>query len=286
MPAQTTQKQFYFPDGCLVGYSPTRNGSYTDAGAILSSVVNTLEWTENKVETANAGDSDSQITKMKITGGFTLANLELDVIEGFGGGMFEKVATAASPLATIPDQDIAAGWTDNVIYPLIMETSGSDSTKLRMSTQPVLTTVTADPSGTPEVLVEDADYVIVEYPNARSGWGIQFISGNFGTASEGDLVTIDYGTNTPVAAETLYAGTTTQVLTPFALKFTHTDSNTLTRSVELFKVNSSSGSMNFDFKGANEEGLEQMEISYVAELDTTLTDGRQLIAWAIENGAA
>ena len=286
MPVQTNLKNFFYPDGAVVGIDSTGSGSFTDIGAINSSIVNTLEWDENQFETANAGTTDKQIRNMRVSGGFTLINLDLAKIAQLGGGALELVTTAASPIATIPNQTIASGWTDNVKYPLIALTSSSDSTPLKLSSQPVLTSVTADPSGTPEVLVEDADYVVMADASTTSGWSIQFISSAFGTASEGDEIEIVWGTNTPVGSETLHAGTSTQVLTAYAMQITHTDDNSKIRRVTLYSVDTSSGGFVFNFKGANEDGLEEMPITYNAKLDTTLTDGRQLLSFTVEAGAA
>jgi len=285
MPAQTTLTDYiFFPDGAQVAID-TGSG-FNDIGAISTAVQVALNYDVNEFETANAGKLQRQIRNMTMAGSFTLINLDIDRINELGGGMFSVVDTAASPVATIPDQDIAAGWVDENKYELIMYTSSTDSTKLRMSTQPVLTSVTADPSGSPEVLAEGTDYVICEDSDSSSGWSIQFISGNFDTASEGDLVTIVYDTNTPIASSTLYCGTSTQVLTAYAMRIRHTDSNSKVRELNLFSVNMDSGGFQFNYKGAQEDGVEEMPLAFTAQIDTSLTDGRQLFSWKVDAGAA
>lgn len=287
MPTQTSlTDHVYFPDGAQVSIDTAGLGSYTDLGAISSAVTATLNYDVNLFETANAGKLDRQIRNMTMAGGFTLINLNIANISSLGSGMFSTVTTAASPVTTIPNQDIAAGWVDENKYPLIMYTSSSDSTELKMSTQPVLTSVTADPAGTPEVLAEGTDYVICKDSDSISGWSIQFISGNFGTASEGDLVTIVYDTNTPVASTTLYCGSSTQILTAYAMRIKHTDSNSKVRQLDLYSVDMDSGGFQFNYKGANEDGVEEMPLAFTAKIDNTRTDGRQLFAWTIDTGAA
>jgi hypothetical protein len=71
----------------------------------------------------------------------------------------------------------------------------------------------------------------------------------------------------------------------YKMKFTHTDSASKTRVLELFSVESGSGAFQFNFKGAAEDGVEEMPLTYSAKIDTSLTDGRQLFAWSIDTGA-
>lgn len=287
MPVQTTNTSYvYFPDGCKVSLKASGESSYTDIGAINSAVTATLQWDENQVETANAGKLAKRIRNMRIEGGFTLINLDMANIVRFSGGLFASVPTAASANSAIPNQTIAASWEDNVVYELIMIASSSDSTKLKMSTKPTITSVTLDATS-PETLTENNDYVIVELPGSVSGWGIQFISANMSTGTPtANTVTIDYGTNTPVASTTLYAGSSTASLTAYAMLITHTDSAGKKRELELFSVDPNAGSMVFSYKGANEEGVEEMPLTFTAKLDTSLTDGRQLMAWTVDTGAA
>ena len=198
MPAQTTKTEYvYFPDGAVVSVKASGESVYTDIGALMEGVTNTLNWTENQVETGNAGNLQKQIREMIMEGAFTLINLNPENIVRLSGGLFTQVDTAASPTSTIPDQTIAASWADNTLYELTMETSSSDSTKLKTSSKPTITSVTLDPDGTPEVLVENTEYVIVADSNSYSGWAIQFISANMSTGSPTDYeIVIDYGTNT------------------------------------------------------------------------------------------
>lgn len=288
MPVQTTKTSYlYFPDGAAVSVQPGQTGAFFEVGATNSAVTATLNWVENQVETANAGKTDKQIKEMTVEGGFTLINLDPEGVEKMGAGIFERITTAASPLATIPDQVVSSGWADNTKYDLTMETSSSDTTLLKVTAQPTLTAVTLDLGGTPEVLAEDTEYVVVADSSSYSGWSIQFISGNMATGSPTTFdITIDYGSNTPVASTAIYVGTSTSVLTAYAMRITHTDTNSKIRQLDLYSVDPNSGGFNFSFKGANEDGLEEMPLTFTAKLDTSLTDGRQLMAWTTEEGAA
>ena len=286
MPVQTTQKNFLFPDGCQVLVKEYGAGSYTDIGAINSQVANSISFDENQIETANAGTTEKQINNMKVEGSFTLVNWDMSILEKLAGGLISRTATAASPTTDIPDQEIAAGWADNTLYDLVAYTSSSDSTELKLDTKPTLTSVTLDPDGTPEVLVEGTEYNIVANANSSSGWSIMFVSSAMATGSPTTYeIVVDYGSNTPRASETLNAGASTVILNPMAFRFKHTDENGKVRQLDLHSVDPNSGFMQFNFKGANEDGLEELPITYMAKLDSTLTSGQQLFSFLYETGA-
>jgi hypothetical protein len=284
MPGQTERKQnIYLPDGAKVSVKAAGDSVFYDVGAISSAVTSTLSWTENEVESANAGTVSAQIRKMIMEGGFTLINLDPVGIGKLGGGVFTVSTVAGTPTSSIDDQTISAGWADNTAYALKLIDSDAE---LRVSTQPVITSVTLDPSGTPEVLAEDTEYVITQ-SETGSGWNIQFISGNMSTGSPTTFdIEIVYGTNTPIASTVVSAGTSTLVLTSYELRIEHTDSAGLKRTLDLYAVNSQSGGFQFNYKGANEDGTEEMPISYKAQIDTSKTDGSQLFSYTVEEGAA
>lgn len=277
MPVQTTKKaNIYFPDGAVVSVKEEGGGSYVDVGAIGSAVTAVLNYDVNQVETANAGKLDRQIRNMTISGGFTLINLEQASLERMGGGMFEVVTTTTTPSTTVSDQVIATGWTDLGIYNLELLDS---SVSLRASAEPTLTSVTGSVDG---ALTVDDDYVISPDANSPSGYSIIMNLAGTNLTTTAQTVTIDYASVTPIADTKIYAGASTVTLDPYAMKFTHTDSDSNVRELELYAVNSDSGAFAFNFKGANEEGTETMEIAFTAELDTTLTSGRQLMVWSVD----
>ena len=282
-----------FPDGAMVAVKAAGESSYTDVGAINSAVTATLNWTENQIETANAGKTAKQIKEMQIEGGFTLINLEPASIERMGGGVFTKVDTPGTQVlaADIEDQIIPTNWDDNTKYELRMYDS-SAGVSMKMATKPVLTSVILDPDTAAEALAEigagaAGDYMIVADAGTYSGWSIIFNSVGMATLDpKTKTIEITYAANTPVASTTLYAGASTATLTAYAMQITHTDDNGKIRRLELFSVDANSGGFVFSFKGANEEGLEEMPLTFMAKLDTSLTSGRQLMAWTVETNAS
>lgn len=284
MPTQTTNTSYvYFPDGCKVEVSEDSGSTYTDLGAIQSAVTAQLTYDVNEIESANAGTLQRQIRNMKMTGGFTLINLNLDNVASLSGGMLTVSDTAASPLATIPDQVIASGATELQLINLTPETSSSDSTKIRFSTTPAITSVTGSTDG---ALVENDDFTIHPDSNSFSGYSISFNTAGTALTTMSQTFTIVYDTNTPIGSSTLRGGESTQVLTAYILRFTHTDEDSLDRTLTLYAVDIDSGGFQFNYKGANEDGTEEMPVTFTAKIDTSRTNGEQLFTWAIDAGAA
>lgn len=273
MPTQTTKTQnVYFPDGCLVEVDD--GTGYFDLGATNSAVTNSLEWTENRVSTANAGDLQIQVRQMTMSGSFTLINLDPEGVEKLGGGLFTLETTTGS---VTPEDQVQDDPQTGVLVDLVMLDSSGNN--LRTSSSPSLTSVTGASSG---ALSVGTDYEVIENSASVSGWSIFYESGSI-TGSED--VTIDYASNTVITQEIIYMGSSTELLTAYSMRLTHTDDNGKIRRLELFSVDTGSGGIQFNFKGANEDGVEEMPISYVAKIDNTLTDGRQLAAWTIDDGA-
>ena len=291
MPIQTAGRgSVYFPDGCQCSIK-VPGGSYVDLGAMLGDAKAALNWKENQLTTANFGKTAMQIKDMTIDGSFTLIDLDPAGVALMGGGLFSTATTAGTALTTIPNQVIAAGWADKTRYQLAPVTSSSDSTPVKFSTTPVITSVTLDAGGTPETLsawsaAASGDYTLVADPDSVSGYSIVFNSASMTAGSPTTkAITIVYGTNTPVARTTMYAGTSTKKLTAFSVKFEHTDSAGKVRGVEIFAANPKSGGFAFGFKGADSDGVEQMDITFTGVIETNLPDGRQLMSWYSDTGA-
>jgi len=273
MPTQTTVKSFIaIPDGCKVQVDD--GSGYADLGAVNSAVNNTLEYDVNKVDSANAGVVINSIRNMRVTGSFDLINLDPELVESLGGGIFERVATTG---AVDPEDQVQTAPQVATAYDLILLDSSSNN--LKPSSTVAITSVTGSVAG---ALVADTDYVVSVNANSVSGYSITYVSG---AISGSENVTIVYPSQTMTTSQVMYMGTSTTSLTTYAIKFTHTDDNALVRELELFSATTSSGGFMFNFKGANEDGIETMTVQYEATIDSTLTDGRQLAAWTYDTGA-
>jgi len=286
MPVQTNLKNLFFKDGTKVSVKAYGEVSYTDLGAIAQGTKCALNWDSSTYETGNAGKTEQKGRNFTIAGSFDLIHWDLNNLNRLGGNMFSLTTTLASATTSIPDQVIAANWNDNVKYELIMYTSSSDSTKLRTTTKPTLTSVTLDAAGTPETLTENNDYVVVADGGSYSGWSIQFISANMSTGTpKTKAITIVYGSNTPVAKTTINCGSSSVIFNAYQLKFEHTDSSMRTRTLELFSVDTNSGGFAIDYGGANEDGVESIPFSFTGKCNSALTDGAQLFSFSVDNGA-
>lgn len=283
MPAQTTKKtHIFFPDGCQVAVKRPGDGSYFDVGAINSAVNAVLNWDENEVETANAGKLAKQIRNMTIAADFTLINLDPDGVNRMSAGLITKedVAGASTPAE---DQVIPiGGWVDKGLVHLEPRDSAGNLLKPASGSLTV-TSVTGSTSGAG---VAGSDFNLVKDANSPSGWSIQLLTGGgktFDPATE--TVTVVYPSITPVASSVLSIGASTFVMTAFAVLFKHTDDNGKVRQLEMFAAEPNSGGFAFGFKGANEDGVEEMPLSLTGKIDTSRTSGKQLMAWTVESGA-
>jgi hypothetical protein len=288
MPTQTPGRgKTYFPDGAKVEVKRAQDVSYFDVGCILNTIQQTLNYDENVVQQANCEDSDTQIKNMTIAGGFTLTDLDLEGIERMGGGLFTRVVTPGVLITTLDNQTFAiASWTDmgrNSLIFLNNTPTPSENVVASPTTPPTLTSVTASTAG---VLAVDDDYFLIADTSAISGYSIQFNTAGTAGVTTAESIVIVYTDVLPIDNETLEAGSSSVILSSFSMRVTHTDTNGKIRRIEMFRVNMNSGGFQFNFKGANEEGLEEMPLTYTARTDGTLEDGKQLFVWTVEEGAA
>lgn len=286
MGVQTTETGYIkFKDGAKVEVKKS-GGSYVDIGALSSAISLSLEYTENVVESANAGTLLKQIKSMKANGSFNLININPTNIEAMGGGLFTQTNTAGSAiLAAAFTNQVFVGFTANTKIPLVaIETATGKG--IKFSAAPVITSVTGTGTGASGVLAVNNDYTVIVDQQSASGYSIVLNTSGTASVAVTETITIVYGNNTPVARTTLTAGTSTKVLTAYSIKFTHTDSASKIRSLEIFSANTNSGGFVFGFGGANEDGVEEMPITFTGSIDTSLTDGAQLLAYIEDVGAA
>jgi len=235
-----------------------------------------FNWEENEFESGNAGVVISQIRSMEMAVDFGLINFNPDDIERLGAGVFENVTTAGGSVTSIDDQVIASGAASDVTpYNLvIVETDGS---ALKVASSLVIASVTGASDG---ALSANDDYTIIDDSNSPSGKSIVFNIAGTTLTTMAQVITIAYTSVTPVASKTLYAGSSTQELSAYAIKFTHTDSNSdIDYELEVFAGTPNSGGLAFNFLGAASDGVDVLPVSITGKIDSGLTDGRQLFSW-------
>jgi len=288
MPAQTTLKTYVrIPDGCKVEIKASGDLVYTDLGVVMGAVDAVLNWTETRLEYANAVP-DIKRKDMVIEGGFELGNLNPDNIVKLSNGMITSTPVAGTEHAAIPAQTIAAGWDDKIRYPLIMEATATDDTLLRMATAPALASVKLDPDSSNETLTAwsasaSGDYTIVADTSSYSGWSIVFNSASMSTGTpKSKEIKITYAANTPLASSVLKCGISSMTATAYALRLSHTDDNSaVTDQLDLHSVFTQSGGLVFGFKPVTDTGIDTIPVKFKAEVDSTLTDMEQLFSYTV-----
>jgi len=277
MPIQTTKKNVRIADGCRISVKKSADADFLDLGVVQGDYVAVLQYDEENIEFANATPLKRK-SNMRIEGSFTMGNLEGECIEKLSNGIVTRVATPGTQvLSAAFDTQVIDTFLLNTMYELAPVVTAT-GTAIKFSAAPVITSIVTDDTD-PETLIADDDYFIVANGNAHSGYSIMFNGdGTAGLAGTEEL-TITYGNNTPVASETLYAGTSSFTAKPFAMRVQHFNSaGAVDYSLDLYNVYTSPGSYNFGLKGADTGGIDTMEITFAAELDETKTDGRQLLA--------
>jgi hypothetical protein len=285
MPIQTTIKGFIkYKDGAKVEILKS-GGSWTDAGAIKGGIALTVDFTEDKQESGNAGVMRKQIKQMKLNGSFNLMNIDPTILEQMGGGLFTQINTAATPITTGSfTNQVFTGFVANTkiaLLPIITATGKV----MKFASAPVITSITGTGTGASGALAANNDYTVVVDTSAESGYSVVFNTSGTATVAITETITIVWGTNTPTARTTLTAGTSTKIITPYGLRFTHTDSAGLLRQLTIFSVTTNSGGFVFGFGGADEDGLEEMPISFTGDIDTSLTNEAQLFSYIEDVGA-
>lgn len=273
-----------YPDGCGIKIRKKGStGDYVDFGILEGDTTNSAEWTESRYQSGNAGILNTRIKDMKITGKTTIVTHEADILAAISAGIITRKTTAGAAI-TPTAQTIAAGWTEKTVYPLVMK--NASGVAIKTGSAPVISDVALGTS-TPETLTEGTDYVIVKCPNAKSGFGISFLTAGISAPSPTTYaITVTYVSNTPIARESLFAGSTSKVLEAFELMITQKDSAGNERGIELYNVTPKSGGFGFNFLGQGSDGVEKMELSYEANLDTSRTDGEQLYEYWIDEAFA
>jgi len=280
MPIQTKKKaNIYFPDGArvLVKASATDTNWY-DLGAINSAINATLNWDEVEIETANAGALDTRINNMTVAGDFTLINLNAEGVGKLGGGMFNiqsvRPVVSESGASTIALSSMAlpvAGMESGVLYGFDLVDALGNTYAIDGDVTDLVTSVyQTDASGTSTTWAS-ASYSVYND-------GIIFNSAI--SAAAGDF-TIEFGyLSASESGKAISAGSSTLVLKAFAMRIEHEDdTGKIDRSLDLYAVNSQSGGFQFNFKGANEDGIEEMPLSFTARLDSNRNDKNQLLTW-------
>ena len=275
MPVQTTKKNVNLADGCRVSVKASESAEFLDLGVMEGDYVATLQYDEERKEWANAAP-DITRSNFRMEGSFTLANLEFAGLKEISNGMITRTATQGTPVTAFDDQ-VIDGFTPNVPVELVA-TVAATGTPIKFSAAPVIDSI-VDNASPQNTLKPDDDYFVIPDANAASGYSIMFTDDGTNEILPTAELTIEFGTNTPIASETLTCGTSSFEAQPYAMRVQHFNSaGAADYTLDLYNVYTSPGSYNFGLKGADTGGYDTMEISFSVELDETKTDGSQLFS--------
>lgn len=258
----------YFPTGTVVYMKPDGEPSYINVGCIMAASTGTHNYEVDPVECSD-GQKIKRFKNQTLALAFTMGNLNVANIVKMSAGMFSRVTVDGTPY-TPDNQVIAAGWTDKYVIDI-------DTEKTVLET--VITSVTGATAG---LLTEDDDYTIVPAPNSKSGWGISLNTAGISGLVTTEVVTIVFGSNTPVSSDKLTCGDATGSLAPAMYKFVAPDDSGRSRFLEVYSATPESGGFVFGFTDVATGGIEQMPITATGEIDTTRTAGDQLFNWGYE----
>lgn len=277
MPVQTTKKNVRIADGCRISVKKTADSAFLDLGVTQGDYTALLQYDSESIEFANAESIESK-RNFRIEGSITIGNLEGEELEKISNGVITRVATPGTQvLSAAFDTQVVDGFTANVPVELTPTVTATGAA-IKFSAAPVITSIVDDET-VPNTLIANDDYFVIPDGNSASGYSIMFSDAGTGSIAPTAELTITFGNNTPVATETLYAGTTSFTALPYAMRAQHfTSSGAVDYQLDLYNVYTEPGSYNFGLKGADTGGIDTMEITFSAKLDETKTDGRQLFA--------
>lgn len=276
MPVQTTKKNVRIADGCRISVKKTADSAFLDLGVTQGDYTALLQYDSESIEFANAESIESK-RNFRIEGSITIGNLEGEELEKISNGVITRVATPGTQVTSADfDTQVVDGFTANVPVELTPTVTATGAA-IKFSAAPVITIV--DDEIEPNTLNANDDYFVIPDGNSASGYSIMFSNAGTNNIAPTAKLTITFGNNTPVATETLYAGTTSFTALPYAMRAQHfTSSGAVDYQLDLYNVYTEPGSYNFGLKGADTGGIDTMEITFSAKLDETKTDGQQLFA--------
>lgn len=273
MPVQTTKEQYIFPDGMALEVSTDSGSSWTNLGTFAAGATMTHNFDKQELESGNNGKVISNIKNETVEiAPSALWTWDLDAIQKLGGGIYTVTNVAGTPVAGATQTIASGSWAYNKFIQITNQ--NGDGSEI---------TINSVTLGTDGAIVEDTDYY--KGQNAAGAWGI-FVIDSATVTTENQTVEIDYD-YTPSQGKTLKSGSQSVVLTRYQARLRHyTDAPLTTYDIEMiiFSTDVNAG-LSFAFKGANEEGLNEITLSLTGNVDTSLTDGEGLFSLFVAESA-
>lgn len=273
MAAQTTTEDYIFPDGVAFEVSTDDGSSWYDLGVLAAGAVVTYNYDKVETGSGNKGKLCSRAKNETIAlAPSALWSWNLQNISKLSGGLFNYTAVAGTPVAGATQVEASGDWSYNQF--ILIENQNADASAI---------TVNSVTGGTDGLLVVDTDYYVGQ--NAKGEYGV-FVIDSATVTTEAQTMTIDYD-YTPATGKTITAGTSSVVLSRVWCRLRHyTDTALTTYDIEckVYGCDLDAG-IGFNLKGANEDGVDEVTLSMTGNVDTSLTDGAQLLELFVANSA-
>ena len=263
MPFQTTKEEYMFPDGVAFEVS-TDDVTYYNMGTFSAGTTVTYNYDKIETETGNKGRICSRAKNETLAlAPSTLMSWDLSDWDKIGANLFTYTAVAGTPVSGATQVFASGSWSFN--GPLEIENQNYDISAL---------TINSVTAGTDGALVADTDYFVgVD----QTGKTTITVIDSATVTTESQTITVDYD-YTPAAGKQITAGASSTVLSRYYVRLRHYTNDALsTYDVELkaYGVDLDSG-MSLNFKGANEDGVNEITVAFTANMDTSRTTGEQL----------
>lgn len=273
MPVQTSKEDYIFPDGVALEISTDDEASWHNIGVLAAGAVVTYNYDKIETESGNKGKICSRAKNETVAlAPSALWSWDLQNISRFSGGLFNYTAIAGTPVAGATQTATSGTWNYNKF--ILLENQNYDGSAI---------TVNSVTGGTDGLLVVDTDYYVGQ--NAKGEYGVFIIdSVTVTTESQDMVINFDY---TPSTGKKITAGTSSVVLSRFIARLRHYTDDALTLydvELKVFGVDLDAG-LSFNFKGANEDGVDEITVSFTGNPDTDKTDGAQLLELFVANDA-
>ena len=267
------QDNLVFPDGVALEVSTDEGSSWTNLGVLAAGTTVTYNYDLITLESGNKGSLRARAKNEKIAlAPSALWSWDVETWSEFSGGLFTYSSIAGSLVAGASQVVASGSWAYNKFIEITNQ-NGSGSA----------ITVNSVTAGTNGLLVAATDYFVGR--NERGAYGI-FVIDSATVTTQSQSITINYD-YTPATGRKITAGQSSKVLDRFYARLRHyTDSSLTTWDTQclIYGVDMDSG-LNFNFKGANEDGVNEITVAFTGNIDTSKTSGAQLFEMTINDSA-
>lgn len=262
-----------FPDGVALEVSTDSGASWTNLGVLSAGTTVTYNYDLIGLESGNKGSLRSRAKNEKIAlAPSTLWSWDVETWSKFSGGLFTYSSIAGTPVSGASQVVASGDWAYNKFIEI--ENQNGDGSTI---------TINSVTGGTDGALVSETDYF--KGRNERGIWGI-FVKDSVTVTTLSQTITIDYD-YTPATGRKITAGQSSKVLSRFYARLRHYTDDALTTwdaQCLIYGVDMDSG-LNFNFKGANEDGVNEITVAFTGNVDTSKTSGAQLFEMTINDSA-